>query len=227
MADMKKLVKTLGLSTGMILVPHIDNFLQTNAETFFPTMKIGGAKPDDGHFHPSYHCLMSEEDLFDDRLPPYPGSGNTAAQKKTFDVGHFWHGYLQAALVEMGFITEENVERRFLWDIPNHKTDSDNPIKISGTVDLLDVEIPGRGKWLVDIKSTAASTFATIQNTPLYKKYVAQVNVYGDLADRRQMMILIVNKENGAMREIQLQRDLDLLTDIYLKFADVAERLER
>ena len=108
-------------------------------------------------------------------------------------------------------------------DIPGAQTLSR---KVSGTVDLFDVEIPGEGAWLVDIKSTASSTFDTLQNTPLYSKYVAQVNVYGDLLNRNKMMILVVNKENGKMREIQLQRDVELLARIYARWGTVAERLE-
>lgn len=219
--DFSKLVKTLGVGQGNILSPHIDIFLADNND-FAPTIKVGGEKIDDGHFHPSSHALMDEDSLLDNRLE-FSHESISAALKKTFDCGHMWHGYIQAALIEMGFVKPENVEKHSLWDLPNGPSYP----KISGTVDLLDVEIPGRGTWLVDIKSAGAGTFNSIENTDLFLKYRAQVNLYGYLSDRENMLILVVQKDSPHnFREIQIQRDTDLLTEIFLRWNNVAERID-
>ena len=222
--DLKKLVKSLGYTQGLILAPHIDRFLEQNND-FCPTLPIGMVKEDDGHFHPSAHPLMSVEELIQDRLA-MEHETISASQKKTFDTGHFWHGYIQAALLEMGFVTANNIERKYLWDIPGGPTP--NPrvpgTMVSGTIDLLDVEIPGRGSWLVDIKTTSSLNFLDLEKTGLYPKYVAQVNVYAERADRKNALILVVEKDSPhRFREIQIQRDNDLLAGIYTRWAEAAE----
>jgi hypothetical protein len=226
--DAKKLIKSLGYTQGLILAPHLDRFLEQNND-FSPELKIGGVKEDDGHFHPSYHCQMTVEELVKDRLNPEPET-YSASTKKTFDTGHFWHGYIQAALVEMGFVAPENVERKFLWPLPDlpvygfETVSRTTPLRVSGTVDLLDVEIPGKGTWLVDIKTTASHTFLDLEKTGLYPKYVAQVNVYADRAERNNALILVVEKDSPhRFREIQIQRDSTLLAEIYERWLTAAE----
>jgi hypothetical protein len=220
-------VKTLGVGQGNILSPHIDIFLADHNE-FAPTIKVGGIKVDDGHFHPSGHCLMSEDELFDDRYLQGEGApGLTAATKKTFDCGHMWHGYIQAALVEMGFVKTENVEHKFVRDLPVYDLPLPLSTRISGTVDLLDVKIPGRGKWLVDIKTASVATFNRIEQTDLFEKYRAQVNVYGDQMGSNQMLILVIQKDSPHLfREIQIQRDESLLEGIYQRWINVAKELD-
>lgn len=224
MANLGKLIKTLGVAQGNILSPHIDIFLADNND-FAPTIKVGGVKVDDGHFHPSSHALMDEEALFKDRQDSLH-QRISAAEKKTFDCGHMWHGYIQAALVEMGFVKKENVERHILRDLPAYDQPFPLTTKVSGTIDLHDLEIPGRGTWLVDIKTAGAGMFNSIEQTDLFKKYLAQVNLYGDMVGQPNMLILIVQKDSPHLfREIQIQRDPDLLFGIYTKWIRVAERL--
>lgn len=229
--DFKKLVKTLGVGQGAILAPHIDLFLSDHNE-FAPTIKVGGEKIDDGHFHPSSHCLMPVDALYEDRLDAEHRS-ITAAEKKTFDCGHMWHAYLQAALIEMGFVKPENVERHFLWPLPDllayglETVSRTTPLRVSGTVDLLDVEIPGQGTWLVDIKTASAGTFNRIEQMDLFEKYRAQVNVYGHLTGNERMLILVIQKDSPHLfREIQIQRDSNLLAGIFERWLTVAERLD-
>jgi len=223
--DFSKLVKTIGAGRGHILAPHIDMFLEQHNE-FAPTVTVGGIKVDDGHFHPSGHCLMDEEALYQDRLGAQHRS-ITAAQKKTFDCGHMWHGYIQAALVEMGFVKPENVERHITLGLPAFNEPFPFRTKISGTVDLFDVEIPGRGSWLVDIKTASIGTFANLEQTSLFEKYKAQVNVYGDMVKQKNILILVIQKDSPHdFREIQIQSDPELLSEIYEKWIRVARRLE-
>jgi hypothetical protein len=219
--DFGKLVKSLGIGSGAILAPHIDIFLEDNP-SFSPTIKVGGEKIDDGHFHPSGHALLTQEALYKDRLYPVR-KPVSAAEKKTFDCGHMWHAYIQAALVEMGFVTEEDVEHHYLWDIPGY----DGPMKISGTIDLENVKIPGKGSWLVDIKTASGSTFNRIEEMSLFEKYRAQVNLYGDLSGCKNMLILVIRKDSPHLfKEIQIQRDTDLLAGIYSRWGSVAEKID-
>lgn len=223
--DFGKLVKTLGVGQGNILAPHIDMFLEDHNE-FCPRITIGGVKLDDGHFHPSGHCLMDVDALYADRVAK-EHQKISAAMKKTFDSGHFWHAYLQEALVEMGFVKPENVEHKFLRDLPAYNADLPLSRKISGTIDLLDVDIPGRGQWLVDIKTASTTTFNKIEQMDLFEKYRAQVNIYGDSVGKKNMLILVVQKDSPhKFREIQIQYDASLLFDIYTRWITVAEMLD-
>jgi hypothetical protein len=226
--DFSKLVKSLGLGTGAVLAPHIDIFLEDNPG-FAPTITVGGEKIDDGQFHPSAHALISEDSLYEEMSKPVRRK-LSAAEKKTFDCGHMWHGYIQAALVRMGFVTPKNVERHYLWDIPDSPVAANPRMRgtmISGTLDLQDVIIPGQGSWLVDIKTASADTFNKIEQTNLFEKYKAQVNIYGERSDARNMLILVVRKDSPHLfREIQIQRDTDLLAGIYTRWGNVANRLK-
>jgi hypothetical protein len=219
--DFGKLVKSLGIGQGAVLAPHLDIFLEDNPG-FAPTITVGGEKIDDGYFHPSGHALLTEEALYKDRLYPVH-KPVTAAEKKVFDCGHMWHAYIQAALVEMGFVTPEDVEHHYLWDIPGYE----GPMKISGTIDLENVQIPGRGSWLVDIKTASSSIFNKIEEMRHFEKYKAQVNIYGDRVRAKNMLILVIRKDSPHLfKEIQIQRDIDLLAGIYTRWANVAEKID-
>lgn len=228
--DSSKLLKTLGIGQGNILAPHIDMYLQ---EGDFPSewnITIPNFKDDDGWYHPSSHCFASPRLLYYDRglmrdalraglleddiaLAPRKIG---ASLRKTFDCGHMWHGYVGAVLVEMGFVKEENVEQR----VKSPK------VKGSGTADLVDVEIPGNGTWLVDMKTMNSSEFNRGANPNTFKKWEAQVNCYMDWVGAERAMILAIQKDSPHnFREYVIEKKPDLLEEIYARWALVEEAL--
>jgi hypothetical protein len=136
----------------------------------------------------------------------------TPALRRTFDCGHMWHGYLQAILVEMGVVESENVERHMKYII---NTDQGTCIG-SGTGDLVDVEIPGHGTWLVDIKTMNKVEFEQGASENTMMKWQAQVNCYMDFFKADKAMVLAICKDSPhAMREYQIARNDILIDEIY------------
>lgn len=202
-----------------ILAPHISLYLERRE---FPpkwSIDVLNIKDDDGHYHPSSHPFLDPRMLYYDRLGArqgtrfFPAQPISASLQMTFACGHLWHGYLGSVLVDMGFVAPENVERHTVKSISN---ESDCLVTGSGTIDLLDVEIPGHGTWLVDMKTVNKREFeAGIMEFTL-KKWQAQVNCYGDWAGREKMMVLAIEKDSPhRMLEVQIMRDENLLSDIY------------
>jgi hypothetical protein len=210
--DKKKLLKPLTAGRGSILAPHIEAY-QRRAK--FPKtwqIEIRNEKPHDGYFHPSSDAFSHPKDLYRDMkgltlpgvIPP--------ALRRTFDCGHMWHGYLQAMLIEMGFVKPQNVERYISKVIYT----AWGPVVGAGTGDLIDVQIPGRGSWLVDIKTMGKNEFESGANPWTMKKWQAQVSCYMDWFDASKAMILCICKDSPhAFREYQIIKDQPLLNQIY------------
>jgi hypothetical protein len=220
--DKKKLLKTLTAGRGAILVPHIEAY---QARGKFPEtwdIEIRNYKESDKHFHPSSHCFAYPRDIWlamQDRLI-YPKV--TPALRRTFDCGHMWHGYLQAMLVEMGFVHPDNVERKLQHKIVTHRGECIG----SGTADLVDVEIPGHGKWLVDIKTMSKPEFEAGASEYTFKKWDAQVSCYMDWLGVSKAMVLAICKDSPhQMREYQIVKNVQLLNEIYDRWTYVAEHV--
>lgn len=139
----------------------------------------------------------------------------SAATRRTFDAGHMWHRYIQNILIDMGFVAPSNVERTLMHDI---ETPYGKAIG-KGTADLVDVNIPGNGYWLVDIKTMNSQQFGA-PDEEMMAKYFAQVNCYGDWLDTDKMMILAICKDSPHdFREFIVQKDHALLDDIYSRWS--------
>lgn len=135
----------------------------------------------------------------------------SASLRRTFDAGHMWHGYIQNILIDMGFVSSENVERELCHPIETRYGKAIG----KGTADLVDVHIPGSGYWLVDIKTMNHVQFGA-PDEEMMAKYFAQVNCYADWLDTDKMMILAVNKDSPHdFREFIVQKDDATLTQIY------------
>lgn len=222
--DSKKLLKTLTAGRGAILVPHIEAY---QARGKFPPewhITISNTKADDGFFHPSSHCLLSPLALYNDRMGFGKHEAISPTLRRTFDCGHMWHGYLQNILVDIGLVTQENVERHIVKEIV-----TGNGMAIgSGTGDLVDVTIPGHGQWLVDLKTMNKPEFEAGATQHTLEKWTAQVNCYGDWFGFEKMMVLAICKDSPHnMREYTILRDDALLAGIYDKWTYVASCMDR
>src|SRR4051812_29650905 len=90
--DKSKLVKDLALKRR--LVPIIERAL---AEEFAWKYAYEPKKGDDG-WHPSGDCTPSLNDLYWKAKDPQKETLRVSSYKN-FQVGHFWHAYLQHALL--------------------------------------------------------------------------------------------------------------------------------
>ena len=215
--DSKKLLKTLTAGQGSILVPHIDKYL--NAAKFPPewNITIPNRRASDPYYHPSSDCFLSPTDLWKKRQGLLQGWPINAALRRTFDCGHMWHGYIQNILIDMGFVTPENVERKLTHTILKTK---DFEVIGAGTADLVDVQIPGHGEWLVDIKTMNKTEFEQGASEYTMLKWKAQVSCYMDWLNVEKAFILSVCKDSPHnFREYQIVKDEKLLEEIYERWA--------
>lgn len=222
--DRKKLLKTLTAGRGSILVPHIESY---QARGKFPEtwdVQIRNHKPRDNHFHPSSHCFTPPHDLWLAMRGQLIYPKISPALRRTFDCGHMWHGYLQEMLIEMGLVTRPNVERSLICIVEGRYGQAVG----SGTADLVDVEIPGHGQWLVDIKTMSKPEFEAGASSYTFKKWEAQVSCYMDWLGTEKAMVLAVCKDSPhQMREYQIVKNKPLLHEIYDRWSYVADCIRR
>ncbi len=160
---------------------------------------------------------MSPDDLWKKRKGLLLGKPINAALQRTFDCGHMWHGYIQNILIDMGFVTPENVERKLQHTI---LSTPDFDVIGSGTADLVDVQIPGHGSWLVDIKTMNKGEFEAGATEYTLLKWKAQVSCYMDWLGVDKAFILAISKDSPHnMREYQIVKDDKLLGEIYERWA--------
>lgn len=210
--DAKKLRKNMTAGQGAILAPLIDAYQRKGK---FPNkweIEIRNYKQSDGHFHPSSDAFTSPRDLWLAKrglLIPTPIS---PALRRTFDCGHMWHGYLQSILIDMGYVTPDNVERYVVHEVTTNR----GHCVAAGTGDLVNVEIPGQGTWLVDIKTMNKPEFEQGASEYTMKKWKAQVSCYMDWFNADKAMIFAICKDSPhEMREYQILKDQPLLNEIY------------
>ena len=218
--DSKKLLRTLTVGRGSILVPHIEAYQQRGKFPEKWEIEIRNVKKDDGHFHPSSDAFMPPRDLWLKMQGRLIGKPISPALRRTFDCGHMWHGYLQSILIDMGLVQPENVERHTTYRIvTKHGTAIG-----SGTGDLVDVTIPGHGEWLVDIKTMSKREFEQGANEYTMLKWQAQVSCYMDWFGSDKAMVLAISKDSPhQMREYEIVKDQNLLNEIYDRWTYVAE----
>lgn len=220
---MGNLLRTLTINKGAILVPHIDAYLSAGKFPETWDIQIPNFKEKDEYWHPSSHCFLTPADLWRHKKGQlkYPKPG--AALRKTFDCGHMWHGYLEAILMEMGFVASEDVELVLTQEI---MTDF-GPTAARGTADLARVNIPSHGTWLVDIKTMNKPEFESGPLPQTFKKWQAQVNCYMDWLETDQALILAVSKDSPHdMREFRITQDHNALQEIYDRWAYVDDAIE-
>jgi len=223
-----KLVKTLSGRNAM-LTPHIDRFLadQSNLPAKWSlTIHNRKEKRDYGEadvrFSPSSDTLLTVEELVQKYTVGTPEEPVSAALRRTFDCGTMWHEYIENVLLEMKFIEESGLERYMIKKI-------ERPSGIaytSGLGDLVGVEIPGSGKWLVDVKTMNSRSF---QNPfpGMMEKYIAQINLYGDWFEYDKLMILAIRKDSPHdFKEIIVPPNPELVESIYERWIEAYSQIK-
>lgn len=203
-----------------------------------------GPKVGDLAWHPSGDCVPSALALY---AKAQAVLAQEAAQKpsvslsKTFQVGHFWHAYIQHIVVEkLGYATWDDIERRGMRVWGNSlKTDDLLPIPenygakpfhwATGSADIAPCHLPVHGDYLVDIKTMGAHDFKQM-GLPSWcaPKYECQVNIYMDWFDLERAIILCVSKDSPhEFKEYEYERNQPLIETIYGKWGLVGACVEQ
>jgi len=224
-----------GMARGSILIPYLDAVIQKFDETWMPrTFEV---KEIDHAWHPSGDCLPAPSELYKSKLQASERSIG-ASLRKSFMVGHFWHAWIQFLVVEkLGFATWDDIEKRnyLRWDIERQRgldsglSEHPKPYQwVRGSADIVPLVTP---TWsgLVDIKTMSARDFS-MPTLPAWveHKYLCQVQIYMDLFDQEQAMILAVLKDSPHdFKEFTFVRDQKLIDRIYEKWEYVGSCLEK
>jgi len=216
-----------------VLVPHLNNWF---GRGIFPDaigFKVHPNKEKDNAFHPS-GALKCARVLYAERDGHVDGQKHSADTQKIFMIGHMYHGLIQNIMVEgLGFCTWDEVEKEydFGWDKETSDfdgsllTEKGNPYRIRGFADFSRVVIPGKGEYLVDVKTMMSRIYAQeFTGSFNQDKYEAQVKLYMDMEDIDQAIILCVEKDGPhRFKEHLVMADSDLVESIYDKWEYVVD----
>jgi hypothetical protein len=220
--DPNKIVRNL--AKNYRLVPLLEKAIVNFDEGWTYTAT---EKPIDYGWHPSTHATMSVTELYEEAsYPEKERVKHSASLLKIFAVGHFWHQYLQAVMVQDGLATLDDIERNVIksWD-----TDPEDPARyhwVSGSADVCPWT---DGEWTggIDYKTMNAHQFKQEGfNEYFGTKYECQMNIYMWLFDQDEWMIFAINKDNGEFKEYYYERNQPLIDAILEKWKFVSLCLE-
>lgn len=220
--DRSKLVRNLANRSK--LVPHLDKVI---GEGDFEWTYRYESKGDDKAWHPSMHCTPSPHELYHIATNPEPEKISSSLYK-TFQVGHFWHQYLQHLILhKLAFCGPEAIERAGSTDWGKAGPPEDWNW-VNGHGDVAPCEIPEHGQYLVDFKTMKSIDFKH-SKCPAWTaaKWECQVNIYMDFFDLDQALILGILKDSPHdFKEFEFKRNQPLIDAIYEKWALVSLCIE-
>lgn len=210
-------------------------------------------KGTDTGWHPSGHCTptlhelymfaASEEVLMKAALDgSAPIDKNAPAHEpplaKIFQVGHFWHQYLQEICIRAGLCELKHVERRgeYVWKSINvywggSGDGIDLPVPfhwVTGSADICPLDIPGHGEYLIDFKTMGSHQFRG--NTPAaltMEKWECQLNTYMNFFDMEKAIVVGINKDAPHdFKEFEFHRNQKLIDSLLDKWKLVSECLD-
>lgn len=215
------------LVTKTKLAVHLDRILEEKGD-FAWTYKYEPKGGDDA-WHPSGDCTPTPRELFNKAIGATDSDSIGAGLRKTFQVGHFWHGYLQEIVVnQLGYADWDAIERsgQKVWKEEDGKPKAYNWVR--GSADVAPVIIPGQGEFLVDFKTMGSFDFKK-RELPEWSaaKYECQMNIYMDFFDLEQTIILCINKDSPhEFKEFIFNRNQPLIDAVYNKWHYVSDCLE-
>lgn len=199
-------------------------------------------KERDEYWHPSGHCIPDATELYAVATGDVASDSISGGLRKIFQVGHFWHQWLQhITLHKLEFCAPEAIERRAIRSWGGKEVAKVQIIEaglsagdwkpapfhaVTGSGDIAPLETPN-WKGIVDFKTMNAANFAQ-QRIPSYfdAKYECQINIYMDLFDEGEAIILPINKDTGEFKEFLYERNQPLIDTIYEKWEFVSACLE-
>jgi hypothetical protein len=232
--DKSKLVKNL--AKGNILVPFLDRAFQTFDGPF--TFEYS-AKGHDDAWHPSGDCTPSVHSLWLKAKGMSEPWHITGQLRKSFMVGHYWHQLLQHLVVEVlemapADAVEASAAKGWGKKVRHYYGGSGDGVElwrpyrwVHGSADIAPFE-KGNWKGLIDFKTMSSQQFKQAQ-VPEWaaNKYLCQMNIYMDLFDLDNALIIGINKDAPHdFKEIEYKRDQPLIDAIYAKWHYVGELLD-
>lgn len=244
---MQKLDKskfTMGLMKKEKLAPYLDKALREFDEPF--PFEYQPKEPDDA-WHPSGDCTPTPLELFEKAEGHLEGieqleagdaevvpASISPSLRKSFLVGHYWHQLLQYIILnKLEFCEPEDIERRGsrVWGSQSYLNLDEgfltgDPFNwVAGAGDVVPLILPKDWEGVLDIKTMSARSFG-LSTVPFADKYECQVNIYMDIFDQEQAMILGVCKDTPHdFKEILWERNQPLIDTIYDKWYYVSECL--
>lgn len=202
-------------------------------------------KLEDNAWHPSGNCVPSVHELWtgakhakivkDPRDLTMVEKSNPKFRQmepslvKIFQVGHFWHQYLQEVCLRAGFCEKENIERNGVRGWGDMATAAHyKPYHwATGSADICPCEVPGAGPYLIDFKTMGSFQFKGSPSEEVLTKWECQLNIYMDFFDMEKAMIVGINKDTPHdFREWEYHRNEPLVDAIYYKWKLVSECLD-
>jgi hypothetical protein len=231
---LRKLAKDL--QRNDILVPHIDLYQSKGKFPDVWNIEIRNTKDPDPYFHPSGDCFTDPVQLYLEKTGQVKRRGVDFGLRRVFDCGHFWHGYYQSILIEMGFVEPENVEKSVFYERVGRDTGFELLWSGKGTLDLFAVKIPGQPHpYIVDLKTMGDEEFDNGPRPETFKKWEAQVNCYMDWTGMKNAFILGIRKGGTRGQSGRPQHDLkefkiayrpELLREIYARWEQAQRYLD-
>lgn len=255
--DKSKMVRNLARKTK--LVQHLDKCIKDTGD--FTWQYEYTPKEEDDAWHPSSHCTPSPWELYhyaidsgeltqeapadynpDTQSGPIQKNrreGFSASILKTFQVGHFWHAYLQWIVInQLGFCEAKHIERRgrkawsrteIMANLKGQKSSVPKPFHwVTGSADIAPCVIPGHGDYLVDFKTMGAHDFKPMA-APKWAvgKWECQLNIYMDFFDIEKALIVGILKDSPHdFKEFTFHRNQELVDALYSKWKLVSACLD-
>lgn len=185
-------------------------------------LKIKPNKPADDAFHPSGDCTPCACELYK-KFTKGDGRKLDSTSHKNFNVGHFWHLWLDCIVVDgLGFAIWDDVEKDCAYVAEKWWA--------KGSADIASCTIPGKGEYLIDWKTMNSRMFAMDESQPqlakILEKYKYQVNCYMEWTGKERAIIVGIEKDTPhAFREFVYEYDPTLLPDVYEKWDYVSAAL--
>lgn len=220
-----------------LLVPHLDRWFNAGKFPDEIAFRIRLNKEKDDAFHPSSDASLCAQQLFAKRMGHTYGRPFTGSSFKAFMVGHYWHEVIQYILVdELGFVKPEDVEKEkrvLRWGSvtmtgTDHVEAGFDAYRwwARGYIDIAHCNIPGRGDYLIDIKTMRAMEFAKARPS-LWNKYYAQLQMYLDWENMETAIVLCVEKDSPhKFKEILVKRDPAFAEKVYKRWDLVIEAVK-
>lgn len=204
------------------------------------TPKIG-----DTGWHPSGHCTPTLNELYlfaASEIVLYEvalekGTSTVpearvieAPLAKIFQVGHFWHQFLQEICLRSGLCEKKHVERRgqIGWGEMGKASDFEPFHWVTGSADVCPLDIPGHGPYLIDFKTMGSHQFrGTTPHALTMEKWECQLNTYMEFFDMEKAIILGINKDAPHdCKEFEFHRNQELIDSLLAKWKLVSACLD-
>lgn len=131
--------------------------------------------------------------------------------QRIFDVGTWWHTYIQYQLYKAGILVQAEVPIQ------------DEIKKISSRADGI-LNLDGR-LLLLEIKSMNSRTFAKVITKPLVK-HVYQASIYAKELGIPEICFIYINKDTSEIKELIIPVDEDVIKEPYRKMRRVLTHVD-